>query len=213
MNRAVSFHTGNINKVWFDLSKKTKSMTSVISTVKLKKKDGVPSDYEIIYRMGLESYIEPTKYIGFAAGLSSILLFPYVLLNRDQLAEVGFLSKFAIDSGWEIIGLWSFLLFHSIACLSVAQKVPIRMYFSKQSDDFIIVKNNLYLPWRPSRLTVKSGDVVHVEKETDIFQVNNFRHAIVSTGKLMYMGSNYFKTPFYYRKLLGIHSEEFDDDI
>ena len=175
----------------------------------MKKKDGVPSDYQMVYRMGLESYIEPTKYMGFGASIFSVAFLPFMLSNPEKLVGLG-VGTFVTTATWETWALWAFILNHAVAGYYVCYKVPIRMYFSEKEDNYIIVMNHP-LPWKKILVTVEPGDVDSKLKQPDIFQMNNFRHMIVSKKRVMYIGSNFFMNGFYYKKLLGINSEENDD--
>jgi hypothetical protein len=175
----------------------------------LKKKDGVPSDYQMIYRMGLESYIEPTKYIGFGASIFSVAVLPFMLINPEELVELS-IGRLSFGGVWETWALWAFILNHAVGAYYVCYKVPIRMYFSEKEDNYIIVMNHP-LPWKKILVTVEPGDVDSKLKQTDIFQMNRFRHMIVSKNRVMYISRNFFMNGFYYKKLLGINSEEYDD--
>ena len=181
-----------------------------MSSLKLQKKDGVPEDYKMIYRMGIESYIEPTGYIGFGASIVSVGLLPWILMNQNHLVGMPFIGNLPLSGTWEAVIIWGFIVNHALAGYYVGYKVPIRMYFSEKSDNFIIVMNH-FLPWKKSLFTVESGDVEPQFKRRDIYHMNNYRHVIQSKGRRLYLGYNYFLNGFYYKKLLGIHSEEYED--
>eukprot|EP00092_Neocalanus_flemingeri_P035923 GFUD01039114.1.p1 GENE.GFUD01039114.1~~GFUD01039114.1.p1 ORF type:complete len:239 (+),score=17.88 GFUD01039114.1:48-764(+) len=203
------FHTSTMLQLTLaDLKKKG----NMKSSAKLTKKDGVPSDYQLVYRLGMESYIEPTKYLAFISGITTLVILPLLVLNQDQLPSYEFMGNLSISSGWESYMMLGVILNHALAGLYIAHKVPLRMYFSEESNNFIIVMNHFLLPWKKSLLTVEGGDVTQLVKDRDIWQMNNFRHCFLSSKRVFYMGHNYFMTGFYYKKLLGINSEESDQD-
>jgi len=206
----VGFHTSTPSNNFGGFLKK-KNM----NVAKVKKKDGVTEDYKLIYRMSMEHYIETSKYIGFGGSLGATALLPILIMNHRAMAGTTYSSGFGAWSwgpSWQIFGFWSILLSHALSAFYVCYKVPLRIYYSDKNDNFLFVMNS-FLPWKRNLLrVVEAGDVENIQKEKDIFYMNNFRHAFMGDKRVFYIAHNYFETMFYYRKLLGSHSENLDSD-
>ena len=92
----------------------------------LKKKDGIPSNYKLVYRLSLQRYLEPTKYLGFGVGVMSVAMLPLLLLSQKDTLVV---NNFILASKFEMIVFWSFITLHSVAMLKVVYSTPMRIYF------------------------------------------------------------------------------------
>ena len=89
-------------------------------------KDGVPVDYKLVYRLSLEKYLEPAKYIGFLTGAVSVIMLPFIVMSQKQFLVT---ENFYISSKFQIISMWSFISIHSFAMLKLVHSVPQRIYF------------------------------------------------------------------------------------
>jgi len=137
------------------------------------KKDGVSVNYKLVYRLSLERYVEPAKYIGFGFGVFSVAMLPFLMMSQKDYLVV---ENFVIGGKFEIISMWSFITLHSIAMLKVVHSLPMRIYFSETEDNFLVVSNNPFLPWKKVLLSVKPGDLeqVLVPENQDRFRNLNY---------------------------------------
>jgi len=196
----------NLNSVKRGLLKKGNT-----KTFKLQEKDGVSRDYEMVYRMAsMESYMKGANYVGFVTSIASLAILPVMLLSEVDVAH--HMSGLGSMSYWQLIGLWGFIVNHALAGYYLCYKVPLRIYHSHKHDNFLIVYHHV-LPWRNSLVTVNDGDITSKLKyeNKDIFYMNNYRHKYLSNDRVLYIAYSFFSSPFYYKKLLGINTEEFDD--
>jgi len=195
----------NANNIKMGLLKKGN-----MKTVKLQEKDGVSKDYQMVYRMAsMESYMNGANFVGFVASIVSVGTLPLILIYGTDVTYMEGLGSFGF---WECLGLWGFLLNHALAGYYCTYKIPIRIYYSQKKDNFMIVYNHA-LPWKKSIIAVNDGGIQTKLKyeNKDIFYLNNYRHKYLTNGRVLYVGYNFFSSPFYYKKLLGINTEEFDD--
>ena len=177
----------------------------------MQEKDGVSKEYQMVYRMaGMESYMKGASYIGFVTSIASLATLPVILLSEADL--VNHVSGLGSLSFWQLLGLWGFIVNHALAGYYLCYKVPLRMYHSQKHDNFVIVYHHV-LPWKNSLVTVNDGDIAAKLKyeNKDIFFMNKYRHNYVGNHRVLYLSYSFFSKPFYYKKLLGINTEEFDD--
>ena len=80
----------------------------------------------MVYRLSLEKYVEPAKYIGFGAGVISVAMLPIIILSHKQSLEVG---NFYVAGKAEMISMWIFITLHSVATLKIVHSLPQRIYF------------------------------------------------------------------------------------
>ena len=80
----------------------------------------------MVYRLSLEKYVEPAKYIGFAAGVISVAMLPVIILSQRHSLLVG---NFYVSGKVEMISMWIFVTLHSVAILKLIHSLPLRIYF------------------------------------------------------------------------------------
>ena len=80
----------------------------------------------MVYRLSLDKYVEPAKYIGFGAGVISVAMLPIIILSQKQSLLSG---NFYIAGKAEMITLWIFITLHSVAILKLIHSLPQRIYF------------------------------------------------------------------------------------
>ena len=80
----------------------------------------------MVYRLSLDKYVEPAKYIGFGAGVISVAMLPIIILSQKQSLLSG---NFYIAGKAEMITLWVFITLHSVAILKLIHSLPQRIYF------------------------------------------------------------------------------------
>ena len=79
-----------------------------------------------MYRLSLQKYLEPTKYLGFGIGVMSVAMLPLLVLSQKDTLVV---NTFILASKFEMLIFWSFITLHSVAMLKVVHSTPIRIYF------------------------------------------------------------------------------------
>ena len=80
----------------------------------------------MVYRLSLEKYVEPAKYIGFGAGVLSVAMLPVIILSQKQSLLAG---NFYIAGKVEMISMWIFITLHSVAILKLIHSLPQRIYY------------------------------------------------------------------------------------
>ena len=80
----------------------------------------------MVYRLSLEKYVEPAKYIGFGAGVISIAMLPLIILSHKQSLHTG---NFYVGGKAEMVSMWFFITLHSVAILKLIHSLPQRIYF------------------------------------------------------------------------------------
>ena len=117
-------------------------------------------------------------------------MLPFLMMSQKDYLVV---ENFVIGGKFEIISMWSFITLHSIAMLKVVHSLPMRIYFrytqkhkllpfiafltfSETEDNFLVVSNNPFLPWKKVLLSVKPGDLeqVLVPENQDRFRNLNY---------------------------------------
>jgi len=202
VNTSVSDHfniTRNMSLV------KKEKFTKV--SEKLRIMDGVSKNYELVYRTALENYLNPARYVGQGTFLTAFVVVPSLLGQKSSMIGVG---NFYLTQSFELWGFWFLILAHAIACLKICNSVPVRIYFSKKDDNFMFVFNDIFHYRRMKKLSVEPGDVGQCPSKNNFFKLDHLRH-ITMDRKKVFIYNNFFMTPFYYNKLLGIHYEEQDD--
>ena len=80
----------------------------------------------MVYRLSLEKYVEPGKYIGFGAGVISVALLPIIMMSQKQELVA---QNFYVGGKAEMISMWLFITLHSVAGLKLIHSLPQRIYF------------------------------------------------------------------------------------
>ena len=80
----------------------------------------------MVYRLSLEKYVEPAKYVGFGAGVISIAMLPLIVLSQKQSLLAG---NFYVAGKAEMTFMWIFITLHSVAILKLVHSLPQRIYF------------------------------------------------------------------------------------
>lgn len=191
-----------------EISRREKSTGSSSKLVKLAVKDGVSKTDQLVYRVGIENYVQTTKYVGFVSSISAVASLPVILLSDNQIVRSSMIGTLPLSSSGEMIGCWFFLVAHAIFSGLACYKVPLRIYFNDEEEKFKIVINH-YLPWVTKVLTIEPGGIEPKLKENDFFQMNRFRHIVVRNSRSLYISPVHFKSGFFYQKLLGTnHSDD-----
>jgi len=171
-------------------------------------KDGVSRTDQLVYRVGIENYIQTTKYVGLVSSIAAAASLPLILLSDHQIKTASMIGTLPLSSSGEMIGCWFFLVAHAIFSGLACYKVPLRIYFNDEEEKFKIVLNH-FLPWVTKVLTVEPGGIEPKLKENDFFQMNRFRHIFVKDSRSLYISPVHFKSGFHYQRLLGTnHSND-----
>lgn len=175
---------------------------------KLMEKDGLGPDYQLIYRLGLESYVTPAKWFGFAAGVGFLVSIPLNMsLSNGPVYMGGSSSLIDATNPWEFIIFSIILAGHAVGCTYASFVLPLRAYYCSQEDNFVVVMNTL-LPWKSKLVKLQPGELFPQEGRRDLMNFARYRHVVIPTKNIVYMPSNYFATNYYYRKITGTLIEE-----
>ncbi|XP_068082270.1 uncharacterized protein [Anabrus simplex] len=143
-----------------------KSRTTVTSTSrstedKLKVKDGIPTDYELIYRAPMNSYVIAAQ--GFSSVLSSLFIalgaFEYIHgESGDRHVIINDVS--IIQTNEQILMLIAVFVIANVSLQIFALKYPIRIYKNKMNS-FIAVYVG-YIPFKTRQVEFKAGNVIRL---------------------------------------------------
>ena len=203
VNTSVSDHFNMSRNMSLD---KKEQFTKI--SEKLRKKDGVSQNYELVYRTTLESYINPTRYFGQGTLITAFSVLPIGLLGKKS--SVLGVGNFILTQSFELWGFWFFILAHALACLKICNSVPVRIYFCKSEDNFLFVFNDIFHFSKMKKFSVEPGNIVQSSTKNNYFKLDHLRHITIDR-KTVFIHQHFFMTPFYYNKLLGINYEEKDD--
>merc|ERR1712059_67052 len=180
---------------------------------KLMVRDGVGPEYQLVFRLGLDNYLTTAKWVGLAASVGFLVCFPLTLLSTHQgpIYLLGTDQTLDASNRLDLIVLNFVLAAHAVACLYVTRVAPLRIYYSKKGDHFMVLTNT-WIPWRCKLVRVKPGELVQVDKKNDLMNLNHHRHIITTTGQVVYLPVNCFSTNHYYRKMTGTSFEDDNDD-
>lgn len=153
--------------------------------------DIVPKSYKMCYRSGLETYANFSITGAFVLSLATPLIF-WNLIERElstySNSEIGILTFGSLAT---IVSIY-------FICL----KVPVRMYYSEEVNNFLVVMPRL-LPYTTTRITVKPGQLLPPSGQSSYFPWVNLAYTHTTTKKKIIISEDYFELPMYYKKLMG----------
>ncbi|XP_014093637.1 uncharacterized protein [Bactrocera oleae] len=160
------------------------------------KKDSVPSEYELIYRAPMETYVTVAKYISTmaAAIISSATI--YTVTNEYKLSTANFESMGLVSHPDD---LWYFSLGFiavTIAIRLFIARYPLRIYGA--NDKYIAVYEP-QLPFQSSKHKFNKGDVEEIMSRFNPW--NNCTYRLGNRTSLLL--NRYFRTPSDYNQMLG----------
>lgn len=161
-------------------------------TFKNLRPDVVPPSYKMCYRSGLETYANFALLV--AGGTAVILpglvgygLYQGLVLPADMQETV----SFTIVATISMIALWS-----------ISLRVPLRIYYSSKSDNFMVFFPRL-IPWTSRKIIIQPGHVTPPTKSSNYLPWVNLQHTHTESKRKMLIDGEKFILPMYYNKLMG----------
>ena len=162
---------------------------------KINIKDGVPSNYSLVYRTSMENYVEPSKYVAIGGAVLSVAVLPVLVLDPGRLFHSA-AGQFYLTSSMEVWGFWFIVLAHCVACYKIAHSVPLRIYHSQKEDNFLFIFNHKFHLNKKEIVVVGTGQLEECPVENDIWrEVSNLHQNCIFS----------YIISITYKKLLGFH--------
>lgn len=155
------------------------------------KPDTVPPSYKMCYRSELETYanLAITTAVSAATFMSAGLVYQLLQINPSPITEEVI--------GFAIVGLASV-----VALMNVSRRVPLRIYYSSEHDDFLVFMPRL-IPFATRKLTIQPGQITPPARISGIFPWINLEHIHTKSLQKMIIDGHKFILPVYYNKLMG----------
>jgi len=157
------------------------------------KPDIVPLSYRMCYRSGLETYANFGILTAALATAVFSIGVPFYLFNQG-IAPIPF----------EIAGFFLGGVVFTYSLFSVSLQVPLRIYYSEKSDDFLVYMPR-FIPYATRKLNIQPGHVKPPAGTSDYLPWINLQHTHTQTKQKMLIDGEKFILPMYYNKLMGYH--------
>merc|ERR1712071_410231 len=156
--------------------------------IKNLKPDKVPKDYQMVYRSSVETI---ANFCILGNGLALLVSSAVVITENSRLLEVATLSN--VLGGIGLLGSIALLYFVSL-------RIPMRMYYSSQNNDYLVKMPRLF-PYRTWSMMLQPGTVLPPESSRmKPWVAWQYTHA-PSKAKLIIFEDS-FSVPVYHKKLL-----------
>ena len=140
-----------------------------LADTKINIKDGVPSNYSLVYRTSMENYVEPSKYVAIGGAVLSAAILPVLVLDPGRLFQASS-GQFYLTSSFEVWGFWFMVLAHCLACFKISHSVPLRIYHNQKEDNFLFIFNHKFHLYKKEIVRVGSGQLEECPAENDIWR-------------------------------------------
>lgn len=157
------------------------------------KPDEVPLSYQMCYRSGLETYANFGILTASSATALCLISAPLYLFQH------GF-----IPITFEIAGFFIGGVAFMYSLFSVSLCVPLRIYYSEESDDFLVYLPRL-IPYATRKLNIQPGHVKPPTRTSDYLPWISLQHTHTLTKQTMIIDGEKFILPMYYNKLMGYY--------
>ena len=155
--------------------------------------DKVPPSYRMCYRSGLETYANFCILLG---SFTTVLYPPGLLYLLFQANTV----ETAVNLEVAILSVGLFVSIFAMYFFSL--KVPLRIYYSVESNDFILFLPKL-IPYATKMIVVKPGQVLPPTKSSKYLPWQNIEYTHKETKQKMWIVDEKFVLPMYYNKFMG----------
>lgn len=172
---------------------------------KFKREDGIPQDWEMIYRGPLTNYVYALHSISVASiigFLGTAAVFIPSSGSNELLTIDTFSSAFAQFSSLEMTCFLGGLISMNIMSLMVIQEYVCRVY--QKDEDYKMVQMGL-LPWMKRVVDLKAGDLNEYEGLASIPWKD---HRFKAKDKVVILFENYFKSPAHLLSMFKKGDEE-----
>lgn len=155
------------------------------------KPDIVPLSYKMCYRSGLETYanLAITTAVSAATCISAGLVYQLLQVDSAPLTE-------------EIIGFGIAGVVSIIALMIVSLRVPLRIYYSPKSDDFLVFMPR-FIPYATRKLCIQPGQLAPPTSTSGFLPWINIQHIHTESKQKILIDGDKFILPMYYNKLMG----------
>lgn len=153
--------------------------------------DKVPSAYKMVYRSELETFAN-FGMLGAGIFTAAIPVGIYAHLVQEELTtfRMAELSIFCLGSALTIAAIYF-----------LCTKVPLRIYYAHESDDFLIFVPSI-VPYKTLKLPTKPGELLPPMNASEYLPWVAIEHTHLPTGQKLLLNGEKFATPMYYNKLL-----------
>lgn len=162
---------------------------------KLMKKDGIPEDFELVYRNPSTNFINLAQIASLVVGTSLLgfLLFTSDNTNEDQT------ERFGPQTKGEAIMAYSVLLLTCAGIQYIAHKSPIRLYTDGKK--FIMVRHSILGSVGPAKKTEFLAGECQKAPFSYFTVFNQIRYTINGTAYMIF--ETHFRTNADYHLLMG----------
>lgn len=170
--------------------------------------DQVPSNYELVYRNTMNTYVVYMYAPCVGTALTSIGAVAMTLTDGFTGMTVS-QSPMLFDSHWQMAVVVPFILGLAFVTRMIAERCILRMYLDDERRKFVAVFGTL-LPWRVRKLEFDAGQMrslydLETDEPASLFgaPIRAFRGEYALGRQRLIIFPEHFKRPYHYNVMMG----------